>query len=305
MDLDLNHVRAFVLAVEELHFGRAAGRLSITQQALSKRIAALENRLGVRLLDRGGGVRLTESGVRFLDPARKALESGELAVAAVATEAGPLRVDVWGHLYAPMRTLAQAADRSEVPRLELGHGRDLASVVTALLGRQIDVGFGRVDAPLPEGLSHRIVRLEPIDAVVSVDHPLAGEPELRPEQLHDSPVWMPGPLDRLRFMRSFIERFGIERHIDGVNLGLDRFANRIAADPTCFSLFPPDSPLPEIPGIRSIPLVDPTPLYAWSLVWRRDDPPRRIEALLAAFDTVAQANRWLEHDPDRDWLPEP
>ncbi|MGW0451189.1 LysR family transcriptional regulator, partial [Streptosporangium sandarakinum] len=74
MDLDLAQVRAFVLTAEELHFGRAAVELSISQQALSKRIAALESRLGARLLDRGGqGVRLTEAGRRFLAPARQAL----------------------------------------------------------------------------------------------------------------------------------------------------------------------------------------------------------------------------------------
>ncbi|CAM5344864.1 HTH-type transcriptional regulator HdfR [Streptomyces glaucescens] len=66
MDLDLAHVRAFVRAAEELHFGRAAATLTITQQALSKRIARLESLLGTELFQRGGsGVRLTDAG-RFL-----------------------------------------------------------------------------------------------------------------------------------------------------------------------------------------------------------------------------------------------
>lgn len=67
-------------------------------------------------------------------------------------------------------------------------------------------------------------------------------------------------------LRRFADRFGIEPRTDGVNLGLDHFAAQIIADPSCFSLFPPDSRLPDVPGLRSIPLVEPVPLYAWSLV---------------------------------------
>ncbi len=52
MDLDLARVRAFVAVADEGHFGRAAAALSISQQALSKRIAALEAELGTRLLNR-------------------------------------------------------------------------------------------------------------------------------------------------------------------------------------------------------------------------------------------------------------
>ena len=52
MDLDTGLLRAFVATVEENHFGRAAVRLFVTQQALSKRIHRLEEILGARLLDR-------------------------------------------------------------------------------------------------------------------------------------------------------------------------------------------------------------------------------------------------------------
>ncbi|MEE1753065.1 LysR family transcriptional regulator [Streptomyces sp. SP18CS02] len=304
MDLDVAQVRAFVRTAEELHFGRAAGTLAISQQALSKRIARLESLLGTELFQRGGnGVRLTTAGRRFLAPARQAVAAADAAVAAVSGEEHPLRVDVWGHLYAPMRTLAQVAGRAG--ELALGHGRDLPSVTTALLRGDIDAAFGRVHPPLPVGLAHRLVRLEPVDAVLSTNHPLAAEPALRPDQLRDSTLWAPGALDRLDFLHRFADRFGIQSTATSVNLGLAHFLAEVAGGPRSFSLVPADVPLPEVPGLRSVPLIDPTPLYAWSLLWCTGKGHPGLGGLAAACAEEAGRNRWLEYDPTRDWLPEP
>ncbi|MFD9355713.1 LysR family transcriptional regulator [Streptomyces sp. NPDC060031] len=306
MDLDLAQVRAFVLAAQELHFGRAAETLSISQQALSKRIARLESGLGAEMFHRGGhGVRLTAAGHRFLEPARQTLAAADQAVAAVRDEHRPLRVDVWGHLYAPMRTLAQVAARTGAPHLELGHGRDLPSVAAALLHGDIDAAFGRVHPPVPAGLTHRLVRLEPVDVILGTDHPLAGEAALRPGQLRDSVLWTPGALGRLDFLHRFAERFGIRDRAEGPNLGLDHFLAGLSADVRRFALMPADAPLPRTPAIRSVPLVDPTPLYAWSLLWRSTSGHPRLDALIGTFAAEAGRSRWLEYDPARDWLPEP
>ncbi|MFI0237959.1 LysR family transcriptional regulator [Streptomyces sp. NPDC016845] len=304
MDLDVAQVRAFVRTAEELHFGRAADTLGISQQALSKRIARLETRLGKRLLERGGnGVRLTEAGQRFLPPARRTVAAADAAVAAVTGDEGPLRVDVWGHLYAPMRTLTQVATGTGT--LTLGHGRDLPSVATALLNGDIDAAFGRVHPPLHPGLTHRLVRLEPVDAVLSADHRLANARALRPAQLRDSVLCAPGPLDRLDFLHQFADRFGLRDTATSINLGLPHFLTELAASPERFSLLPADVPLPEVPGVRSVPLVGPTPLYAWSLLWPTGDRHPGLDRLTAACAAQAARNRWLEYDPGRDWLPEP
>ncbi|WP_327070875.1 LysR family transcriptional regulator [Kitasatospora sp. NBC_01250] len=304
MDLDVAQVRAFVRTAEELHFGRAAAALGISQQALSKRVARLESLLGTRLLERGAtGVRLTEAGARFLPPARQTLAAADAAVAAVVGPDRPLHVDVWGHLYAPMRTLAQVAGRAG--ELVLGHGRDLPSVTTALLHGDIDAAFGRVHPPLPAALTHRLVRLEPVDAVLSADHRLATEPALRPEQLRDSLLWAPGPLERLDFLHQFAERFGIRHRSASVNLGLPHFLAEVAEEPHRFSLLPADLSLPQVPGLRTVPLVDPTPLYAWSLLWPAGGGHPGLAGLVAACTAQAAQHRWLEYDPRNDWLPEP
>ncbi|MBC7302314.1 MAG: LysR family transcriptional regulator [Nocardia sp.] len=304
MDLDLATVRAFVRTAHERHFGRAAAIAGISQQTLSKRVARLESNLGVRLLERDQhGVRLTDAGARFLPGAEEMLRAADRAVATLAAEHDPLRIDVWGHLFAPLRTIAQVATVPGAPSLQPGHGRDLPTVAAAVVRGEVDAGFGRVDPPLPDGLTHRLVRLEPVDVVLSADHRLARSTRLRPDQLRDSVLHAPADLDRLDFLARFTDRFGIREHLITPNLGLAPMLSTLAADPDGFALFPADVELPETPRVTAIPLLDPTPLYAWSLIWRTRAETPPLEALLTALLRTARENRWLEYDPARDWLP--
>jgi DNA-binding transcriptional LysR family regulator len=102
MDFDLSQVRAFVAAAEELHFGRAAARLFLTQQGLSKRIQRLEQQAGAPLFQRQHNmVELTATGRRFLPHARRLLATAEETAADLWPQARPLRIDVWGQIHAP------------------------------------------------------------------------------------------------------------------------------------------------------------------------------------------------------------
>jgi DNA-binding transcriptional LysR family regulator len=190
--------------------------------------------------------------------------------------------------------------------VETGAGRDLPGVLDALARNATDVGFGRVhgvDSGRDGAYTHRLVRLEPVDVVVGHRHPLAGRPAVRPDELRDSVLWCPAALDRLDFYQQFATRFEIPAAADTANLGIDHFLRQVAADPARFALVPADLELPERADVRSIPLIDPTPLYAWSLLWRTQDPHPGIEPLLRAFAEAGSRNRWLEYRPGRDWLP--
>ncbi|NUR86887.1 MAG: LysR family transcriptional regulator, partial [Nonomuraea sp.] len=95
MDLHPRLLRVFVAVAEELHFGRAAGRLYVAQQALSRDVRRLEDQLGVPLLARTTRrVELTPAGVRLLPMARRLLAAHDELVADVRGTVRPLLVDV-------------------------------------------------------------------------------------------------------------------------------------------------------------------------------------------------------------------
>src|SRR5262245_61752123 len=93
--MELRHLRYLVAVAEELHFGRAAIRLRISQPPLSQQIRQLEEELGLKLFDRTKReVRLTEAGKRVVNEAYQALSQGDDCVD-VATRAGEGAI---GHL---------------------------------------------------------------------------------------------------------------------------------------------------------------------------------------------------------------
>jgi DNA-binding transcriptional LysR family regulator len=307
VDLEAGRVRAFVAVADEGHFGRAAAALSVSQQALSKRIARLEAELGVQLLIRGvRGTVLTEAGQRFLDPARRVLAAADLAVAAARQDSRPLRLDMWGHLFLPMRIVRQALQCDPDLTAETGQARDLPAVVSALLRNEIDAGFGRINAEYLTGanLTHRLVRLEPVDAVLGAEHELATRDTLRPADLSGCTLIFPAAGERLDFLTRFADFFGIARRSYGANLGLRHLLDRVRDDRQAFTLLPADVSA-AAPGIRVIPITDPVPLYAWSLIWHKEDQHPLLPVILDAFGEAGRKARWLEFRPADDWLPGP
>jgi DNA-binding transcriptional LysR family regulator len=163
---------------EELHFGRAAARLHISQPPLSQQIRRLEDEIGARLFRRTSRrVQLTPAGRAFLAEARQTVAAADRAVgAAQRAERGEIGELVIGYVtsatYGPLPDVIRMF-RKRFPEVDL-ELRNLRSVhqSQALLDRRIDVGFVRPHALDPR-LVYEAFWREPVLAVLPSDHPLA------------------------------------------------------------------------------------------------------------------------------------
>ena len=188
--MDLKHLRSFVVLAEELHFGRAAHRLGLTQSALSQQLQKLETVLEVQLLVRTSReVALTEAGTEFLEPALGALAAANRAYDSVADikagRAGRLRL---GSLSAGMNgILAPILERYRVRMptsiIEV-HGSDSRSQERSLVAWELD-------AVVVRGLlDHSVIATIPLTeeklvAFLPEGHPLADRPGVWLEELKD------------------------------------------------------------------------------------------------------------------------
>jgi len=176
--MELRHLRYFVTVAEELHFGRAAFRLSIVQPSLSQQIRQLEDELGFPLFYRTKrSVELTDAGKVFLSEARQVLaqvqEAKRSAQRASRGEVGRLVVGYISSSTYDLLPLMLRLYRERFPEVEVGL-RELTTQeqVRALEEEYIQVGLLRlpISAPL---LNVEVVRREPIVCVLPEAHPLA------------------------------------------------------------------------------------------------------------------------------------
>lgn len=145
--MKLHFLRYFVVLAEELHFGRAAGKLAITQPPLSSAIKSLEEELEVQLLIRDSKhVELTQAGEAFLEEARQILEQVARAsnVAKIVAKGmrGRLEIGVTGSLiYREVPAIVKQFN-AEMPDVEVVL-REMSSAdqLNELLRSQIHAGF--------------------------------------------------------------------------------------------------------------------------------------------------------------------
>jgi DNA-binding transcriptional LysR family regulator len=212
----LDQLRCFVAVAEELHFGRAAERLQMTQPPLSRQIQKLERSLQVVLLDRDHrNVELTAAGRAFLGESRELLSAAERApVAARAIASGQEGVVRIGFTAAAGfgilgELLASISDA--MPKLTL----ELSEMVTrqqaaALLEGSIDVGLARppFDA---EAFDSHLLLAEDLVLAVPAGHPLAAlRGEITDEDLRGVPLIMHSPQSARYFYDLIVRMLSID-----------------------------------------------------------------------------------------------
>ena len=277
-DLETRELEHFVAVAEELHFGRAALRLSIAQPALSRTIRGIEARLGVQLLIR-------TSRYASLTPAGEALlRSGRHALNAVRAAAESARRA--GDADAQLRLVIKSGGAANVLSGILGaYSREPdARQVEILFGGHVDsvdyLRDGRADVALLyvpfddlTGLEYDVLYSEGRIAILPPDHRLATRTELQLADLADEPMprWK-----------------GVPNGGNGPEIeDLAQLVQMVRLGRT-LSTLPPSLLEPVPPGVICIPVTD-APTSQLVLAWSPLNPSPLIASFVAAATAAVGA----------------
>ncbi len=306
--MNLEAVRAFVTVAEEGQFQLAATQLGISQQAVSKRLAALESDLGVRLFTRtAGGTQLTIDGQALLPHARQLLWVEQRAADSVRPGRRALRVDVLNH-----RTASSAVLRDfhrVHPDVELDLVTIVDSAQTAIAALQagtIDASFRAVGSPasqLPTEIKAAPAAQDAHQLLVGPTHPLATAHSVSLADLVGQRIWMPGMLPGSEwdiYFDDLADAFGLTIERVGPFFGGEHLLDVLADSSTLAHLAGEHSRIlwPEHYDLRRIPIRHPTPVYPHSLIWHQGNTHLALTTLLEYLAST-QTN-----EPDTDiWIP--
>ena len=300
--MELRHLRYFVAVAEELHFGRAAHRLHMAQQPLSRQIRNLEDELEVPLFHRTKRtIRLSEAGEAFLPEARKTLAQAEHAVAVAQRvgcgEAGRLHVGFTGPILNSVLPAVVRQFKRRFPEIHLELTRlPTNQQVHALLETELHVGLLHppFHAPL---LTQEVIYQEPLIAVIPDIHPLAkdapapisvknlaNEPFiLFPRQV--GPVWYDSII-------SFCQQAGFSPIVTQEAFPQQTILGLVAAG-LGVSLIHASAQHIRQQGVTVRPLLEVTPTLESAIAWRSDT----THPALLQFLAVVRARSWLTSAP--------
>ncbi|MBB5841562.1 LysR family transcriptional regulator [Kribbella italica] len=303
--MDLEVVRTFVTATDAGQFQAAADELRITQQAVSKRIAALERDLGVLLFTRSPrGAQLSVDGHAFLPHARELLRVAQQAEASVRTVRRALRIDVLNRRTAPAAALH--AFHQLHPGIEL----DVVELPDASIDEAVQaVADGTIDATFrcPRHELTGPVRAERVvddrhQLLVGPRHPLASAAQLTLADLAPYPIWMPGlPADTEwgSYYAALADAFALTIDTTGPSFGIEVQLDELAASADRATLVGEGTRYlwPAAYDLRRIPIVAPTPVYPHSIIWRAGNRHPGLAVFLghlrAARATTAGQQSWV------------
>ncbi|MGW2828327.1 LysR family transcriptional regulator [Streptomyces sp. NPDC001286] len=307
--LDPRLLRAFVTVADELHFTRAAARLYVAQQALSRDVRRLERELGAELFVRSTRqVTLTSDGERLLPYARRVLAAQDELLDAFG-QARPLLVDLnYRDAITARRVLHRARELAPEHELMARYESGLTGAAAELLAGRLDASFGRyagLDPALRGRLDHQLVRHEPMAVVLPDDHHLASLDAVPLAALAGETVYAgagnPRTPEWTDLARRLFEGRGIEIAPPAPLAVGDEEFERIMAKMRHPILAVTD--FPPMPRTVLRPLVDPVPLSPVSLVWRRDLTHPALDALRRAAAELSAGEGWLRV-PEGGWVPD-
>jgi len=295
MNIETRQLRYFVTVAEELHFGRAAARLHMTQPPLSQAIAALEDGLGTALFLRNRRtVALTPAGSALLPEARRILSEAallpDLARRAAGGETGRLAL-----------AFITSADYSVLPPFLRRYSERYPGVQLSLQEATSDVQIdellrGRIDAgllipPLPERARAALDYMKVLDEPLILCAPAGLLRKKGPVALRNLP-----PLPLIIFPReispalhdailSCFRAAGITPAIGQQAIQMQTIVSLVSAG-MGLALVPQSVSNLMRPGVEYRALADPTPLVETGIAWRRDNPSPVLKGFLELLRTI-------------------
>ena len=294
--MELRHLRYFVAVAEELNFSRAAGRMYLSQPALSQQIQKLERELGISLFHRTKNhVVLTEAGQILLEGARRVL----IQVEQTTREAREVGGAEGRHLkvgfpeYANHTPVADALQtfRRRYPYVELEEHetftlQETLQQIDRLHKGRLDIGFMlRPEEDELLEIEH-VLDIELVAALPG-DHVLAGRDEISLKELSDERL--------ILFSRSFHPRsydyvVGCCREAGFEPKVVQRKEPQLYSGPTTYRIVASSIGVgivarPMVSGYRQYdvifkPLRDPAPSLELVAAWRHDDPSSNLQSFL-------------------------
>ena len=310
MDLEPRVLRYFLAVAQELHFGRAAARLYISQPSLSNQIQNLERTLGTDLFVRSSRkVELTPAGRALLEEAPLALaaleRAAERARLAGAGVAGTIRLG-----YAPMAgyeilgAVLAAAERDSPNLTVVASERFSSDIAGRVLAGELDVGIALFPEPM-RGVRSTPLRMEPLALLLDKDHRLAREDPVPVAGLENETILLfprelaPGYYD---CVVAACEQCGFQPRIRSfpnpppqAMIARLRTVGEVGIPPASFAYHTAAADS----GYAARRLVEPEIRVQWSIMWSARVRSEAIGRFLESARRCAVDNGWLLPSDDK------
>lgn len=294
----LRHLEVLLAIARHHSLTAAAAALDITQPAVSQWLADIEAAAGVRLFERGQGLRPTPYAATMLAHAERVLKDAERAIAEVASiragGSGRVRVGATQVATASLVPAAVLRLREQAPGIELSLAEDtVARLWTAFERNEVDLLVTRLDVrALGSGLPHRRLFADRYRVVCGPNHPLAGRARIVWRDVARFPWLMPPegtPLHEA--LSASFASAGIALPpvlltsvSPAVNVALLHETDALALQPTAMA-----RRLQTKGELVALPLTLAHDTGDVGLVWREADPGPVLEAVLRAFVETSAA----------------
>ena len=288
MNLELRQLRYFVTVADELHFGRAAARLHMTQPPLSQAIQGLEAQLAAPLFVRSRrSVALTPAGAALLPAARRLLaqaaELPELVQAAAGGESGRLALAFVSSADYSVLPPFLRRYRAAYPQVQIALQEATSDVqVDDLLHNRIDAGL--LIPPLPDKARLTLDYMKLLEEPLILALP-AGLTPAAPLALKDAPalplIIFPRPIAPALYdaILGCFTSAGLTPAIGQQAIQMQTIVSLVSAG-MGMALVPQSVSNLMRPGVDYRPLLDTTPLVETGCAWRRDNPSPVLQGFL-------------------------